>query len=303
MCIQEVVAVDSWQACTQMAVSCPPNVEELARACDWLRGEAESTDGCKSFDDAVYERIGAVFHVLDSWNRRTDINYASMLLSDSRVASRIPVLHRLRALWEYEHEKRIALEILSSENSRESMAVLLSQEYPDTTLHSSWFRQRAMRDWNSCLVVGSGPLPTTVALLHAQTELSVTCVDREPESCRIGAELLQATGAPPTEFIVADARDLDGRDHYDVILVTALTGVSWRRNSPDARNTLLQCLLEAADYGACLLLRSAYGLGALFYPVIDTETLSNYDVQRLTPPTLGRSAMLAVEKHLNVPKY
>jgi len=289
--------MDSWHACTRMAVSRPPIVEELVEVCEWLGGAAESTDWCKSFDDLAYERIGAVFRVLDSWSRCTGTYHAAMLLSDSRVARRIAVLRRLRALWEYEHEKRIALEVSSSGTPRESMAALLSREYPETTLDSLWFRQRARRDWNNCLVVGSGPLPITVALLHRNTELSVTYVDRETESCHIAAGLLQAIGAPPTEFVIADAGDLDGLGHYDVILVTALAGVNWQQDPPDARSTLLQGLLEAADYGSCLLLRSAHGLGALFYPVIDTETLSNYDVQRLTPPTLGRSAMLAVEKH------
>lgn len=290
--------MDSWQDCTEMVVSRPPKVEELVQVCEWLRGEAESTDWHGSFDDLIYERISAVFQVLDSWNRCTDAHHAAMLLSDSRVASRTTVLSRLRALWEYEHEKRIALAILSSGTPRESMAALISEEYPETTLDSFWFRQRAMHDWKNCLVVGSGPLPTTVALLHRLTGLSVTCVDRETESCRIAAELLQAIEAPPTEFIIADAGDLDVFDRYDVILVTALAGINWQEYTADARSSLLQHLLKAADYGSCLLLRSAYGLGALFYPVIDTETLADYGVQQLTPPTLGRSAMFAVEKHL-----
>ena len=272
-----------------------PSVELLEERCNELQAMTEFLDWHNPLDDTLYRQLSVAFNEFDLWSSHTSITLATQLLASPRISPHLPLIHKLRGMWEFEYEKRKALEIISSPSPGAEMNKLLATNLAATTLHQEWFYERARTDWNNCLVVGSGPLPTTVELLHQLTELDVTCIDRDSESCRIAADLNAAIGAPTTKYLVADAIDFEEIEYYDLILTTVLTGVTWTQTRPNERNELIQRLLGAVDSGASLLIRSAYGLGGLVYPAMDASVLTDNSVKYFEPPVLGRSALYLVE--------
>lgn len=183
-----------------------------------------------------------------------------------------PLLFRDRALFGVEPAVRHTLEAIRSE-----LALWWRTATPT----------RSLRD-GTIAVCGCGPLPLTGLMLHTETDCSVVLIDRDPESARTAAriveELTRLTLLRPgavtvccadvatLRFVTPDARaEADAQTiACDVILVASLV-------DHDAKLRLAQRLCdEPASASIALLLRSAASLCAeLAYEPVDTARLSS----------------------------
>jgi len=243
----------------------------------WTQQQATLTD--------AFDRLEALI-------RRVDPEAALALLADPQTQAAAPALRRLRSRYELETERQAAGEMLAAPSPRLAMRRFLAAHYGATTIHSSTFAART-RDRRSCLVIGSGPLPVTAALLLDHTGLALTCLERDRTSCELGAAILAALGVRPVAHRRADALDLGDFGAWDVIMVTALAD---DRASPgDGHQRLIAHVADHSPRGTLLCLRTPYALGELLYPVVDTAPLHRWSIDLIPSPCQGRSSMVLAQ--------
>lgn len=113
----------------------------------------------------------------------------------------------------------------------------------------------------SIAFVGAGPLPLSAIILQAGTGLRVTCIDRDPQACRIACELCRKAGLSGIDIACAGGATYDYAGH-PVVFIASLV--------PD-KGKVMRCIREGCPH-AVVGLRSAEGLCSLLYdPVDETE--------------------------------
>ena len=235
------------------------------------------------------------FNRLDELIRRVDPQTAADLLADPQTRTALPRLRRLRSRYEGETERKEAQRILAAPSPRDAMVELLDADYSATTIHSATFAGE-VRTKRRCLVIGSGPLPVTAALLLQNTSLALTCLDRDASSCALGGEIIAALGLGEIATEHGDALEIADFARWDVIMLTALAD---DRDSPSAEaghSRLISHLAERCPRGTLLGLRTPHGLGELLYPVVDTAPLHEFAITFITSPQAGRSSMIMAQK-------
>ncbi len=252
-------------------------VDDTHWAAIWAEQEGPLTDG--------FDRLEALI-------RRVDPEAARALLADPQTQAAAPALRRLRSRYEAETERQAARELLATPTPRWSMRRILATHFGATTIHDPVFAERT-RPGRSCLLIGSGPLPVTAALLLDHTDLALTCLDRDPTSCELGAEIIEALDVRPVTTRHADALHLTDFSAWDVIMVTALADDG---DSPgDGHQRLIAHLAHHSQPGTLLCLRTPFALGELLYPVVDTTVLHRFSTDLISSPRRGRSSMVLAQ--------
>ncbi|MBW2453614.1 MAG: hypothetical protein JRI68_03850 [Deltaproteobacteria bacterium] len=232
------------------------------------------------------------FDRLEALIRRVDPQAATSLLTDPQTLAAAPALRRLRSRYETETERQAAREILATPAPGSAMRRVLAAHYGATTIHSPTFAEQ-IRNRHSCLIIGSGPLPVTAALLLDQTALALTCLDRDRASCELGAKIIEALDVRPVATRQADALHLTDLACWDVIMVTALADDG---DAPgDGHQRLIAHLADHCLPGTLLCLRTPYALGELLYPVVDTAPLHRCSIDLIPSPRQGRSSMVLAQ--------
>lgn len=116
-------------------------------------------------------------------------------------------------------------------------------------------------------VVGCGPLPLSALALHRATGARLVAVDNDPAACAAARGVLDLL-APAVAVRRADALTADALgaalDGCDVVVLAALVGLR-----PRDKSAVLAALARAVAPGVRVVLRSADGLRALLYPVVE----------------------------------
>ncbi|MFY9288818.1 MAG: nicotianamine synthase family protein [Alphaproteobacteria bacterium] len=116
----------------------------------------------------------------------------------------------------------------------------------------------------SVAFVGAGPLPISAIMFSQRTGLPVTCIDIDPEACRLGANLIRHLAA--TDPL---CRDIDKRIHYvcssgdahdyathPIVFIASLV---------DQKDKVLQRIVRTSHTVAMTVVRTAEGLSTLLY--------------------------------------
>lgn len=130
--------------------------------------------------------------------------------------------------------------------------------------------------------LGSGPLPlTSMCLLKALRETAsrmqpasksfdttIVNIDRDAAAHTSAITLHESLGSwsQGMEFMCADASLVAGLEEYDVVFLAALVGVT-----QEEKESLTFSIARRMRPGALLVVRSAYGLRAVLYPVSTTR--------------------------------
>ena len=132
---------------------------------------------------------------------------------------------------------------------------------------------------NRACVLGSGPLPLTALLMAGRLDCAVDAVDLEPEATGLARDVLhRLPGGDRVSPWQADAAAFDGTAGADVVLLAALVGLD-----PAAKRTVIAAVADRMRPGALLLVRTAYRLRTLLYPMVTADDLVAAGGGRLRP--------------------
>jgi nicotianamine synthase len=142
-------------------------------------------------------------------------------------------------------------------------------EYRDRTYFE--LNTASDKEVKKVLFVGSGPVPIT-AILLANKNIHVDCVDINPEACNLAAKLTFKLGLEKyINYIVADVLNLQNIDAYDIVWVAVLAGET---NEEKAR--VVRFLCKYLDDKQALILRTGYGPGKFLYAEVAKDDLQGF---------------------------
>jgi len=118
------------------------------------------------------------------------------------------------------------------------------------------------------LIVGSGPFPETAIAYTRSFGCNVTCVEKEPQFCRISRELVEALGLSEKIKIVNCAGENADVSGFDKVLVTILT-----KNRGEV-------LKNVSGSGAEIIARTSFGSSCIIYEPIDSGQLEMFHEKR-----------------------
>jgi len=110
--------------------------------------------------------------------------------------------------------------------------------------------------------IGAGPLPLTAFILHLQTGKKVTCVDIDPEACRLAQALCEKAGLDGIDVVCSDGATYD-YDRHPVVFVASLV--------PNKDDVIAK--IKEAGRDTFIGLRSAERLHTLLYDPVDEASL------------------------------
>lgn len=235
-----------------------------------------------------YRVIEPVFAELDGYVRGAGAAFCESVFADGRIRTAAPLLHQLRACYEFDTEYDQARALLMDRDPGAALAALLEEQ-------AHWTRAprvaEALAGCKRLAVLGSGPLPLTAlafaaALSDDNGAAEVTCIERDPEAIGIARKLIavsaRADAIETVEASVDHDTDLTG---FDALIGTVLLGVSLEDDGHAAKAELIRSLMDRASPDAVLVLRDPYRMGRLFYPPAGLEGAAGLEVTRHDPET------------------
>ncbi|KAH7406589.1 Nicotianamine synthase [Phaeosphaeria sp. MPI-PUGE-AT-0046c] len=118
--------------------------------------------------------------------------------------------------------------------------------------------------------VGSGPLPlTSLCMLDRYPEATVHNIDRDEDALRVSSELCEKLGYRGMTFAREDVMCADSGSatpwaDFEVVFLAALVGMD-----TESKLSILASLAQKMRPGALVVARSARGLRAVLYPVLE----------------------------------
>ncbi|XP_010483074.1 PREDICTED: nicotianamine synthase 2-like [Camelina sativa] len=133
--------------------------------------------------------------------------------------------------------------------------------------------------------IGSGPMPLTSIVL-AKFHLSNTTIhnfDIDSKANKLASSLVSRDPDLSKRMIfhttdVLNAKE--GLDQYDVVFLAALVGMD-----KESKVKAIEHLEKYMAPGAVLMLRSAHGLRAFLYPIVDSSDLKGFEVLTIYHPS------------------
>jgi hypothetical protein len=110
--------------------------------------------------------------------------------------------------------------------------------------------------------VGAGPLPLSAVIMHARTGLRITCIDLDPQACRLAHALCRKAGLAGIDIVDARGEDYDYRN-CPVVFIAGLV--------PDKEKVIART--RATQPRALAAVRSAEGLCTLLYDPVDEAAI------------------------------
>lgn len=278
-------------------LSLPSAREQVLALCEQLVASARrSPETPEHIRSASQCDLEGVFSALDSLVRTVPPHLANDILTDPKILELVPKVRRLRAIYESRSEKAQALALLSKADPSDALQHMLKTEFAGSAVYDRSLADRIGPSRENCLVVGSGPLPTTALMLHDVSDLRITCLDVEEESCLVSRQVFGAAGFPyPVEHIVEDVADRTDFGGYDVIFINALVGVSREEDGSSGKAAILDHAVLNISHDCLLVVRSGYGLGQIFYPEVSRHGPAGLSGDVILPARLGRSALVLFE--------
>lgn len=223
--------------------------------------------------------VDALFGTLVGTCVATSAPDAAQVLADPRVDGLRPHLLQLCAEGEALLENAWARRALAAGDAGATVARFpYLANYADLTrleVHALAGAGKAPDRTRHVCFVGGGPLPLSALMLHRELGARVTVVDRDDDAVDLSRRLLARLlpdGA--VRVLRADATSADDLAAAvcgcDVVVVAALVGLD-RAQKQD----VLRTLADAVDPGAFAVVRSADGLRALLYPVVEVQDVTD----------------------------
>ena len=277
--------------------SLPSARGQVLALCEQLVASARRfTENPGHVGSASRRDLEGLFSALDSLVRTVPPHLANDILMDPEILELVPKVRGLRAIYESESEKTQALALLSRTDPAGALQHTLRTEFAGSALYDRSLPDRLGPSRENCLVVGSGPLPTTALMLHDVSGLRITCLDVEEESCLVSRQIFEAAGFPyPVEHIVEDVAARTDFSGYDVIFINALVGVSREDDGSSGKAAILDHVVLNITHDCLLVVRSGYGLGQIFYPEVSEHGPTGLSGDVILPARLGRSALVLFE--------
>jgi len=246
-----------------------------------------------NFTPPVMNTLSGLFSELKLFIETIPNTAASTLLADPEIKRLIPSIRWLRAKYEIRVEKIQAHELLANNDLAAEINRIITMDFVGSSLFepalSTWMKKSKRR----CLVVGSGPLPTTALMLNKAYNLELTCLDRDQESCMISKEICQVVETEySVQHIVADVYNWLDFSSYDIVFINGLVGVSKEVNGETEKNGILQHIRHNLTHNCLLIMRSGYGLARLFYPEVQPCANDDDFAEIIYPAKLGRSSIV-----------
>lgn len=122
--------------------------------------------------------------------------------------------------------------------------------------------QKLQRVKSICFI-GSGPLPLSAFRIAADIPMArIHNIDRDEAAIKLSEELAKKLGYDKMTFECEDAEKVTSLRGFDVVWVGALVG-----STEEEKATILKNIGARMLNGALMVVRSAYGLRTLLYPV------------------------------------
>ncbi|MEP6641133.1 MAG: nicotianamine synthase family protein [Gaiellales bacterium] len=206
---------------------------------------------------------------------------ATAVLEDPRVAAIAGRLRRLCSAGEYRLERSWAGRIATADDADLELRSFpyLANYRALVALEMGTVTGLLAGPPGRACVLGSGPLPLTALLLAGRMNCAVDAVDLEPEATALARDVLRRlTGGGLVRPWQADAAAFDGEAEADIVLLAALVGLD-----PLAKRTVISAVVDRMRPGALLLVRTAYRLRTLLYPLLTADDLIAAGGGRLRP--------------------
>lgn len=247
---------------------------------------------------STFSDLGILFSKLDIFSREVSVENANLIVSDSEIKELIPTIRWMRAIYEYNFEKKRSIEALSQNNTK-IIIKRITAEFDGSSILATPFknilkaRTSHRESLLKCLVVGSGPLPITALMLQNTHNLEITCLDLSKDSCRLSENIFATIeNIRFVNHIVSDIFHWTDFSPYDVIFVNGMVcSSSFGLRERDKLRILKH--LECNITHSCLIaLRCGYALSQLFYPQIDPRMPNCPNYKIISPSKLGRTSLI-----------
>jgi uncharacterized protein (DUF433 family) len=185
-------------------------------------------------------------------------------------------LRASRARYEYEDEAQWAQRFVGRSPPVRGLSCYPNYEYylKIVNFEMSRLNQARSAGFEQALMIGSGPLPMTAILLAQRFNLSVDCIDVNPEACALSREVIQALSLTQRVCVLqSDICDFTALAPYDVIFWAALAGINEEEKARIARH-----LSHTMRPGQMTVVRSARGVKRLIYAPVDLNDLVGFRI-------------------------
>ena len=243
-----------------------------------------------------FQELTPYFEEIDELIKTVPADQSTEVLSCGDLLPLIPTMRSIRAGYEFAIENELANSLVENETRGDELAEAITDDYRGSAILGAALRTKIGDKRQSCLIVGSGPLPATALLFLSRFHLDVTCQDIVPASRLISERLFHAieTYAMP-KHIVSDVLTWRDFSKYDLIFINGLVG-------GDAASEIRSSKLHIVDHiranqgeHSFIMLRSGYGLARLYYPEVVAPVSGGASVTSFLPEELGRSAITCLE--------
>jgi len=242
------------------------------------------------FDSVLMDNLDNLFSKLNQFIKTVPEDKAAAILADPSIKDCLPTVRWLRAEYEFEIEKIQALELLSSADPAAEIDRMITMDYAGSSIFDKSLSTKMGVSRRTCLVVGSGPLPTTALMLYNTYNLTIACLDLAGDSRHTSEKIFRAARMPYlVEHIVADIHNWTNFSSYDVVFINGLVGVSRDAHGETEKSNILEHLMHNIKHDCLLIMRSGYCLGQLFYPEIQPGVTV---AETIRPTKLGRSSIV-----------
>ena len=228
-----------------------------------------------------YHAIEPAFEELEQLVRVAPPPLCEAVLADPTIATKLPMLHQVRAAYEYDKEMVLAQAIVEASAGSSYLTRLLEQE-------AFWAfspeLRRALHGCRRIVVAGSGPLPLTALSIAQVLGVSVTTVECDETAFDVGRNVIALAGCSDhINCILAYIEDLENLDRFDAVVGAVLLGVDMGADRRHHRAALAQQVIRALLPGAKLIVREPHGLGQLFHPHLDLQTGDRFEAEMMLP--------------------
>ncbi len=247
-----------------------------------------------------------LFSKMDIIASEISVNEANVILADLKISEMIPKIRQIRAIYEFEIEKKEALRVLLSPDSKSSVNRIIDEYAGSSILDKSLqmlirARHKKKNSRLRCLIVGSGSLPITAIMLYVYHNLEISCLDISEDSCIMSSKIFSAIGiADSIKHITADIFVWKEFSKYDIVFINGMVCSADQFHDKREKFKIVEHLKCHINSECLLILRSGYALSQLFYPQINPSDIERMTAEEILPSKLGRTSLLLLNIQGNI---
>lgn len=258
-------------------------VKEIARGVDRLSSTPVETG----------VELGRALQRLSALARDPHDDWVDRILNWEQWRLLAPAVRRARARYELDRERAEAATLLAR-GTEVDFRGRLSSVYEGSAIFAPEF-MKVTGALNRALVVGSGPMPDTAAMLALFCRLQVTCLDIDPTILATSPAILTLAGVTdPVEHIIVDAVRFANYERYDLVFVNALA-LPVIDGGEDPKVQLAASIKSSAVSGTIVAIREGHGIGRLYYPSAGGASHHLTSLTTIRPSKPDRGALALFE--------